>query len=262
MLKAVWLNAINTVAAVQLNPKAITMPRAIILGCSHAAGAEMFKDPDLTFVDDSRYTFGYWHSYPVLIAEQLGYQPKNYAISGGSNDAMFRIFTQQLPSLTAQDVIIACWTGIDRTEMWHELDQCWLPMCVGYNEFHPVRDDPHALSGCPHSGQISAADQYKNYLAAWTRFGVNETASRLNKIKNIVALNTLAQQHSIPVININSFYPVELTTGVDWAIADTFWDWADSGQHPKTDGGHYFLKTHQLFADAVVRELAVYTHTV
>jgi hypothetical protein len=238
------------------------MPRAIILGCSHAAGAEMFKDPSITFTDDSRYTFGYRNSYPVIIAKQLGYQPENYAVSGGSNDAMFRIFTQQLNSLTSQDIVIACWTGIDRTEIWHDLDQCWLPLGIGQHEFYPVCDDPHALSGRPHSGQISAVDQYQNYLDSWVRLNVNETSSKLNKIKNILALNTLAQQHSVPVININSFYPVDQTDQIVWAINDTFWDWSASRKFPRTAWGHYFLHAHQQFAHAVVSNLTTDPNTV
>ena len=63
--------------------------RALILGCSHAAGAEMHKEPGLTVNNPQE--FGYLNSYPVLIAKQLGYIPLNYAISGGSNDAMFSL---------------------------------------------------------------------------------------------------------------------------------------------------------------------------
>ena len=68
--------------------------KALILGCSHAAGAEMYQDTSIT-IDNPR-SFGWLNSYPVSVARQLGYEPMNYAISGGSNDAMFRIFIEQL----------------------------------------------------------------------------------------------------------------------------------------------------------------------
>jgi hypothetical protein len=70
------------------------MKRAIILGCSHAAGTEMYN--------------GIACSYPVKIAEQLGYVPENYAIAGGSNDAMFRIYEEHRTRLDSSDIVIAC----------------------------------------------------------------------------------------------------------------------------------------------------------
>jgi hypothetical protein len=52
--------------------------KCLILGCSHANGANMYKDPDF---DIKKYDFvqqveyGAKNSYPVLLAEMLGHAP-------------------------------------------------------------------------------------------------------------------------------------------------------------------------------------------
>jgi hypothetical protein len=227
--------------------------KALILGCSHAAGDEMFKDP--AFAPDCPDNFGWQNSFPVLIAKQLGYQPFNYAISGGSNDAIFRIFNEQIDQLTTQDIVIACWTGIDRTEIWHELDHFWLPFSRGQHSFHPIIKNEYALSGQNVAGQISLESEYQAYREQWSRYQVNLTSSKLNKLKNILALNSIAQHRSITVFNLNSFYPIECPDHIIWAIDESFCDWADRNNCLRTDWGHYFSDTHQKFADLVVSNI-------
>ena len=227
--------------------------RAVVLGCSHAAGSEMETAPDAPSQD---YTvFGWTHSYPVLIAKQLGYTAENWAIPGGSNDAMFRIFTEQLPGLTAQDIVIACWTGPSRTEVWHEFDQRWLMFAPGQHSFHPIAHSEHARSGQPVGGNISLAKEYLNYHAQWTRFHCNHTSDQLNKVKNIQALNALAQVHGIRVINIDSFAPVSNVSNIPWATDQPFWDWAVKNNQPRTEMGHFFLPTHEAYANLIVANL-------
>jgi len=227
--------------------------KALILGCSHAAGDEMYKDP--SFAIDDPINFGWQNSYPVLIAQQLGYRPLNYAIPGGSNDAMFRIFNEQLDQLTQDDIVIACWTGIDRTEIWHDLDHQWLPLSQGHHTFYPLVDSKYALSGQNSGGQISMNSDYQAYREQWVRYQINPVTSKLNKLKNILGLNSLAQHRSIPVINIDSFYPIECPDYVTWAVDQPFYDWADRNQCKKTEWGHYFLDTHQRFAELVVTNI-------
>ena len=70
------------------------MSKALILGCSHASGAEMFDHID------QDYSKGFFNSYPAQIASGLGYEIENRSISGGSNDAMFRIFEHHQKELT------------------------------------------------------------------------------------------------------------------------------------------------------------------
>jgi hypothetical protein len=234
--------------------------KALILGCSHAAGSEMNKD--LTIIIDNPESFGWLHSYPVLIAQQLGYEPLNYAIAGGSNDAMFRIFTEQLNQLTSNDIVIACWTGIDRTEIWHELDQQWLPLSIGQHSFYSIKPSTYALAGIEVGEKILLDNEYQNYRDQWSRFHINLQANKLNKLKNILALNNLAKQHAIRVININSFYPIDHCDGVMWAIDEPFDKWASRNAHHHTDWGHYFLATHQAFANLVVSKLTTNANSI
>lgn len=234
--------------------------RAVILGCSHAAGSEMDKALDIDSQD--RVNYGYTHSFPVLIAQELGYKPENWAIAGGSNDAMFRIFIEQLPTLTAQDCVIVCWTGINRTEIWHDVDQRWLSFCPNSGHFYPIEPRPYARSGHPVAGNISLEKQYVSFYEQWMKFQCNEVSDRLNKIKNIQALNALAKAHDIPVINIDSFWPVPCGDNIDWAVTETFVDWAIRNNHPRTDWGHFFLDAHQAYADLVVKNLTANSNTI
>jgi|688.fasta_scaffold00510_19 hypothetical protein len=229
--------------------------KALILGCSHAAGAEMYQDTSITI--DNPGSFGWLNSYPVSVARRLGYEPMNYAISGGSNDAMFRIFIEQLKNLTTNDVVIACWTGCSRTELWHDIDKCWLPMSMGRQHWTRYKSSTYALSGDNDGGKISFEEEYLAYADEWNKFHLNQQASNQNKLKNILALNALATQHGIRVININSFHPVEYTDRVNWAIDTDFCAWCETNKYPHTDWGHYFLAAHQAFADQVVAWLQV-----
>jgi len=222
--------------------------RALILGCSHAAGAEMYRDPSIQVEHPD--SFGYLNSYPALVAQKLGYVPLNYAISGGSNDAMFRIFCEQMDQLTADDIVIACWTGIDRTEIWHELDRRWLPLSIGQHDFCPIQPSDYALSGLNVGGKISCHQDYEQYSHQWSKYHVDLKSSQLNKLKNITALNAMAKDRSIPVMNIDSFWPVKNNS--TWVINETYYDWATRNNCVKTANGHYFLDTHQRFADLIV----------
>ena len=227
--------------------------RAVILGCSHAAGSEMEKAPDAPSQDYR--VFGWTNSFPALIAQQLGYEPENWAIPGGSNDAMFRIFTEQLPGLTAEDIVIACWTGPSRTEIWHDVDQCWLGFAPGTQHFNPTKPSLYARSGQPVGGNISLAQGYLDYHAQWSRFHCDDRSDQLNKVKNIQALNALARVHGIRVINIDSFAPVPNVSNISWAIDQSFWDWAAKNDQPRTDMGHFFLPTHEAYANLIVANL-------
>jgi hypothetical protein len=227
--------------------------KALVLGCSHAAGAEMYKDPDLKFDhQDDAISFGWLNSYPMLIAKQLGYSAMNHSISGGSNDAMFRIFTEQVRFLNSDDIVIACWTGIDRTEIWHEIDQFWLSLSVGQHFFWKTQPSSFAQAGLEIGSKISLEQEYENYRQAWSKFHTNLQSDTLNKVKNVLALNSLAKQRNIKVLNFNSFYPVPMTESVEWAWEEPFCEWADKHCPVSTPWGHYFLSAHQKFADLVV----------
>jgi len=209
------------------------MKKAVILGCSHAVGAEMHKESGLRF-DDSTQALHYElaHCYPAQIAQALGYDPINQSISGGSNDAVFRLFTEQ--TLTPNDIVIACWTGVNRSEIH---DGQWIAMAPG-----AVPD------------QVNA-----DYFKHWLLYSANSKVGMLNKTKNILALNVMAQAQGIRVINIDSFWPVPDVAWphtVSWPVATDFMSWCQQHNFPHTDWGHFFKPAHDSFAKHVLQNIA------
>jgi hypothetical protein len=202
------------------------MKRAIILGCSHAAGTEMIDGP--------------FTSYPAVIARQLGYTVENYAVSGGSNDGMFRIYEEQHSSLDSSDLVIACWSGFNRTEIWNDQHNHWQSLAPGKTDVSPK--------------------EYLDYQQQWITYHTDIRVGRLNKIKNIIAVNILAKQQNVTVINIDSFWPIndfEWPDFVYWPVNDNLWDWCNTNNYPRTNWGHFAEPAHQDFADTVVKKLKI-----
>tara|TARA_R110000868_G_scaffold140351_1_gene355900 strand:+ start:199 stop:798 length:600 start_codon:yes stop_codon:yes gene_type:complete len=198
------------------------MKKALILGCSHAAGSEMGTDK-----------YGRANSYPVLLAERMGYTAHNGAIAGGSNDAIFRIFEAEYKNY---NIIIACWSGYNRTEVWH--DNAWIPFVPGGNAVDLDLD---------------------KYFQQWILHQTDAVTGRLNKIKNILALNAIAQAHNVTVINIDSFWPVTnivWPSGIHWPVLINFWDWANAQGFNCTAWGHFQKDAHSAFADYILENIA------
>lgn len=196
--------------------------KALILGCSHAEGSEMGTEK-----------YGKANSYPVLLANRMGYSADNRAIGGGSNDAVFRIFEAEHANY---ELVIACWTGQNRTEVWNPERDTWIPFAPGGD-----------------AGDLDA------YMQHWMIHQTDSTTGRLNKIKNILALNAIAQAHDVKVINIDSFWPVldyEWPNNVYWPISIDFWDWANAGGYTRTPWGHFGRDAHSAFAEYVLKNLA------
>lgn len=246
------------------------MPRAVVLGCSHALGAEMDLEPGLEWTDSdsSRWHWGPLNSYPALVAQSLGYTVENHAISGGSNDAVFRVFESLFahdyrngtyqPTVDSDDIVMACWTGPNRTEVWHTRDHLWLPLAAGIEQILTRVADPVVLEGLAIPGTVRDEALYLTYQQHWVAVAAEERAGRLNKIKNILALNALAAAHGIQVLNIDSFAPVvnfEFPAQIKWPVAVDFVTWAEQRQEPRTAYGHYFRSTHRAFADWVLSVL-------
>ena len=215
------------------------MKKALILGCSHAVGAEMFKEPGLRFNDSTQaLNYDLTHCYPAQIAQALGYNAINRGISGGSNDAMFRLFLEE--TLTSKDIVIACWSGVNRSEIY---DKQWSQLCPGV--LVPKKITP-------------------DYFKYWLLYSGNVEVGMLNKAKNILALNALAHARGIRVININSFWPVGFFTGinfawpdtVNWPVAVDFMTWCQQHNFPHTDWGHFFKPAHDSFAQHVLQNLS------
>ena len=215
------------------------MKKALILGCSHSVGAEMHRESGLIFDSfDQANDYGRLHSYPVQIAQALGYNPINRGISGGSNDAMFRLFLEE--TLTPDDIVIACWTGVNRSELYHKT---WLKLCPGANV-------PTEITS--------------SYFKHWILYSGNTQVGMLNKTKNILALNSVAHAQGIRVINTDSFWPVSFSTGtnfvwpdtVEWPVAIDFMTWCQQHNFPHTEGVHFFKPAHDSYADHVLQNIA------
>jgi hypothetical protein len=232
------------------------MKKALILGCSHAAGAEIYKEPGLNLPSSQNLEeYGYTKSYPVKIAQALGYEVRNHAISGGSNDAMFRIFESQ--KLDQDDIVIACWTGDSRTEIWYEKQQRWLAVTHGNVVLNNVTRNHVMLEGQRLGGMISDADAYADFSKYWITYESDGQRGRLNKLKNILAVNMLAKNQNIKIINIDSFAGIPGTIDVGyWPIGTTkFCEWCLEQKFPHTDWGHFFEPAHQAFADYVLENI-------
>ena len=214
------------------------MKQVLILGCSHALGSEMWKSPKSQITEEDSWEtkdgYGLARSYPALIAKELGYEANNRAIAGGSNDAMFRIL--ESVRLTSPDIVIACWSGGNRTEIYNEEVKEWVPLSVGAH----VEPD------------------YFKYLQQWVTWANTSEQSRLNKMKNIYALNSLAKTKRLKVINIDSFWPitnVKWENSTYWPVSDSFHNWAMDRNFARTEWGHYFEDAHQAFAEHVIRAI-------
>ena len=215
------------------------MKNALILGCSHAVGAEMFKEPGLVF-DNSIQALDYElaHCYPAQIAQALGYMPINRGISGGSNDAMFRLFLEE--TLTPNDIVIACWTGVNRSEVY---DETWLQLCPGATVPKEIAPD---------------------YFKQWLLYSGNTEVGMLNKTKNILALNAVAYAQGIRVINIDSFWSIDFFPAIDFSWPDTvywpvdtdFMAWCQQHNFSHTEKVHFFKPAHDSFAEHVLQNIA------
>tara|TARA_R110002060_G_scaffold18553_1_gene25502 strand:- start:537 stop:1253 length:717 start_codon:yes stop_codon:yes gene_type:complete len=225
------------------------MTDALILGCSHAAGALMHEDPE----------YGARNSYPMLLAEMIGYTPHNHAISGGSNDAMFRIFTEQEHHY---DLIIACWTGKDRGEFYHTEHKQWLPINYGEGESLIRKCNTVLKQGVNVSTKVKDNDLYENYGKQWLAIEGNLQRGINNKLKNILALNVYAQSKGTKVINIDSFdgihekrirpfaYPKTVYRPLNGPINE-FVGYCTRKDYPSEPRGHFFRPAHLSYATLI-----------
>ena len=238
------------------------MKKALILGCSHAAGAEMFKQPGWTLEPGcaSNDAYGGMNSYPVQLAQKLGYTPFNHAISGGSNDAMYRIFCDELNQLTVDDVVIACWTGGNRGEVFYEQENRWLAISHGDTHTLQIQPDRVLLQGRYIATKIKHHQPFEDYGKQWLVYEGHDQRGQLNKIKNILALNMLAQSRHIPVINIDSFWPIldyTWPSSMNWPVGTKdFMKFCQEHNFTRTEWGHFFLPAHIAFADYIFKNIA------
>ena len=232
------------------------MKKALVLGCSHAAGSEMHLEPGVDLGNHSLQSYDLANSFATLIAEKLGYVADNHAIPGGSNDAMFRIFENQT-RISKPDLVIAVWTGFNRTEIYDEGNQVWQSLAPGKQRFHRVRSNPRIPEGENLPTPVTNESELLDYQKSWVMYHTNEASGILNKIKNVLALNALAQSMGIPVINLDSFQSVQDFAWPDMVYRplsnrEEFMNWAISQDFAKTEMGHFFKDAHECYANLVV----------
>ena len=203
--------------------------------------------------------YGAKNSYPVKLAELLGYTPHNHAISGGSNDAMFRIFLEQVDNF---DLVIACWTGKDRGELYHTEHKYWIPINVGNSDSFTKTPNDVLLQGRNVLTKVKDHELYENYGKQWLTYEGNEQRAYNNKLKNILALNAIARSKGIKVINLDSFqgiyhqfsWPEEIYFPGD-SHRDEFCNWCESKKFPTESRGHFFQPAHQKYAEHVFEKI-------
>ena len=236
------------------------MKKAYIFGCSHAAGSEMFDN------DTSR---EYTHSYPALVARDLGYEIRNHAIPGGSNDAIFRILLEIHQDIDPEDLIIFCWIGAGRVEIFSEPDQQWLQFSVGQQTFNVIEPDPVALQGHATGALIQDHAGWQQYHRDWQHrwLAIQDRNEKTQEYRNLLAAHALALRCTSRVMNIRSFGAYEhpyqrLTDDFYWPIGYTeFWNWCHEHHYPHTAWGHFGLEAHRAFADYILLNISDDFHT-
>lgn len=225
--------------------------KAYVLGCSHAAGSEIGKETGLIFGTVTQAEeYGYLKSYPAKIAQALGYEVENHAIPGGSNDAIYRVFCS-LP-ITPSDIVLVCWTGLDRTELYYEQEDRWLQISHGQANTHKVAKTDVIKQGMNLADEINDASEYQRYAKQWLLYEVNNWRGQLNKSKNIEALNARAVKLGLRVLNFDSFAALPPDWYHDmghWPVDTTFCSWCELKQKPRTNWGHYYESAHREFAE-------------
>lgn len=230
------------------------MKKAIILGCSHAAGAEIDPDPSI----------GYQKSYPAQIAQDLGYEFENHSLYGGSNDSIFRIFVEQFDRLSSDSLVLACWTGYERTEIYHDTDQQWVQITPNSKKFNLREKSSWAPQGMFVDRYITDQVWYVKYTDYWQRYALDENGffAKLNAVKNIMALNSLARTKNIKVLNFQSFLPIEqywpMISHFYWPMGSyDFSSWCRDHGHLPGPKLHFRAESHRRFADTVLDKLDI-----
>jgi hypothetical protein len=207
--------------------------------------------------------YGASNSYPVLLADMLGYTPHNHAISGGSNDAMFRVYTEQEQHY---ELIIACWTGMDRGEYFHPTHQQWIT--INYGQGDSLLREPNSVlkQGTEVPRVIDDKQMYEDYGKQWLAIEGNEQRGFNNRLKNILALNLLALSQGSKVINLDSFqgqherrdnsfrWPKEVFRPVN-GPTNEFINFCIKRNYPSEPRGHYFREAHLDYAKYIKHKL-------
>jgi len=218
--------------------------KAFLLGCSHVAGSELEG-----FGIGYRTPFNISNSFAAQFAKLIHYEPINLAKPGASNDYIFRNFYDLIErkQITQEDIVIVFWTGEERIEIQDPITKDWMQFSIGMSMDIPGYNDIH-----------------KEFYNLYQRLMcIDPMRGTLNKIKNIHALNTLADQHNITVLNGDSFREIDFRgkSKYKWLYPhSSFCTWAEENKYAKSDQWyHYVLKAHTDFAILCAEE---YNHKI
>jgi len=212
------------------------MNTAYIFGCSHSMGSEI-EAPGI----GSCTPYNLENSFTSQLARMLGYTPVNKGFPGGSNDYIYRMIHEV--NATPNDLIIAVWTGTERIEIYDEILEEWLQFSKGMD-----------LSASKYTKTHQAFyDLFARLMA--DKLGIR---GQLNKVKNIIAGNTLAKLKNIPIVNLDAFMPMNFPgkESLNWLFPETsYWEWAERNNYSHTSWYHYRLDAHTDFAKLAYKEI-------
>ena len=125
----------------------------------------------------------------------------------------------------------------------------WISISGGIALTGQRQPNPIVKQGIYTGKHVKDSSQLLEYAKQWTTYEANQHSGLLNKAKNVEALNAVADQRQIRVINIDSANPVPHRAAGEWPVRDqNFFDWAYQKNKPRTNWGHFFESTHQEFA--------------
>lgn len=215
----------------------------------------------------TKFTYGFHHSYPAIIARGLGYNEiHNHAIPGGSTDAMVRIFGGMSDTIRPeQDIVIACWTGGDRTEYYDQEEDLWIQLSVGSKGFLRTRKSTIALQG----SFFEDSHVNETYISKRKQWVLDSSAESCNRrlITNVIGLNEQAQMLGIKVMNLVSFYCPDCSlrdrniSRFWWPVGfdskSTFLSYIQDLGHKKDATGHFLEAAHRDYAETVLNKITM-----
>ena len=147
----------------------------------------------------------------------------------------------------------------ERTEIWDYEEGEWIALAGGKSNFNKREEDKIILEG---KDLLEPIDNYNDivmYQKQWITHHADRWWGRMNKLKNILALNTMASQMGIPVINLDSFGAVQEYTFPDTVYRPLrqteFCNWAVERGFNNTKAGHYFAPAHKSFANFIAKKV-------
>ncbi len=205
------------------------MNKMYILGCSHASGSEL---QGLGIGHNTEYNLQ--NSFAAQFSIRMGYVPINLAIPGGSNDYIYRIFNEIIEEkYKPGDIFFISWTGTHRMEVFDYTKDEWYSIAQGQ------KWQPSDLM----------KEAYEVFNKVWMS---HELTGHHNKMKNILALDSIAKTRNINVIHHDSFAPLHFPEKLEMLWLNpvrSFMEWAIKKNYAHTPSFHFELQAHSDYAE-------------